>query len=147
MERVVDIIVAALLIVAAGVVCANVFSRYVLGVSLFGAEDFTILLLLWMTFVAAIVVQAADRHFSMPLLKEALSPAGQARLTLVVDVLSCVTLGILAVSSLTRCRNFIVTRPAFAASCSRCTNGAMIPGPVPHVIWKRGTELPCSVAR
>ena len=53
----------------------------------------------------------------------------------------------LVVSSLTRWRKRSETRPAFAPSRTRCTNGAMIAGPVPQVTWKRGTELPCPVAR
>ena len=50
------------------------------------------------------------------------------------------------VKPLTRCRNRSETRPCFSPSRTRATNGARMPGPVPQVTWKRGTELPCSVA-
>ena len=51
------------------------------------------------------------------------------------------------VSPSTRCRNLIVTRPSASAWRTRRTNGSSTPGPVPQVTWKRGTELPCPVAR
>ena len=50
------------------------------------------------------------------------------------------------VSAFTRWRKRSDTRPALAASRTLATNGAMSAGPVPQVMWKRGTELPCSVA-
>ena len=46
------------------------------------------------------------------------------------------------VSSSTRCRKRNSTRPFAAASRTRRSNGATRPGPVPQVMWKRGTELP-----
>lgn len=100
LNRALDLLVALLLTGAAVVVCANVFSRYVMAKSLFGSEDFTLLLLLWMTFIAAIVVQSDEQHFSMSLLKEALPARGQWWLALFVELACCVTLGILAFSSL-----------------------------------------------
>jgi uncharacterized protein len=36
--------------------------------------------------------------------------------------------------------------PASTAARTRRTNGSTIPGPVPHTMWKRGTELPGPVA-
>lgn len=51
------------------------------------------------------------------------------------------------VSAVTRCRKRSSTRPLATASRTRRANGATTPGPVPHVMWKRGTELPCPVAR
>ena len=39
------------------------------------------------------------------------------------------------------------TRPRRSASRTRRTNGSSRPGPVPHVMWKRGTELPGPVAQ
>jgi hypothetical protein len=50
------------------------------------------------------------------------------------------TTPLVVVSPSTRCRIAQVTRSP--AACSRCLNGATTPGPVPHVMWKRGTELP-----
>ncbi len=47
----------------------------------------------------------------------------------------------------TRWRKARVTRPAPTASRTRRSNGSTSPGPVPHVRWKRGTELPCPSAR
>ena len=37
-------------------------------------------------------------------------------------------------------------QPGFSASRTRRMNGAITPGPVPQVMWKRGTELPWPVA-
>jgi len=48
--------------------------------------------------------------------------------------------------SSTRCRNFSCTRPFSAAAFTRSMNGLTTPGPVPQVMWNRGTELPCPVA-
>ncbi len=50
------------------------------------------------------------------------------------------------VSSSTRCRNLNSTRPFATASRTRRSNGATRPGPVPQVMWNRGTELPCPSA-
>ena len=46
------------------------------------------------------------------------------------------------VRAVTRCRARIVTRPCASPASTAAWNGATIPGPVPHVMWKRGTELP-----
>jgi hypothetical protein len=53
----------------------------------------------------------------------------------------------LTVSPSTRCRNRSLTRPVPVASLTCRSNGATTAGPVPHVTWKRGTELPCPSAR
>ena len=45
----------------------------------------------------------------------------------------------------TRCRKRSVIRPAATCSRTRRSNGATTPGPVPHVRWNRGTELPWPV--
>ena len=50
----------------------------------------------------------------------------------------------LDVSASTRWRNANCTLPA---ARTRRSNGSTRPGPVPHVMWKRGTELPWPVAR
>ena len=50
-------------------------------------------------------------------------------------------------SSSTRRRNLSCTRPAATAARTRRSNGSTTPGPVPHVTWKRGTELPWPSAR
>ena len=50
------------------------------------------------------------------------------------------------VRAVTRCRGRIVTRPARSASSTAAAKGATIPGPVPQVMWKRGTEFPGPVA-
>ena len=50
-------------------------------------------------------------------------------------------------SPVTRWRKRNVTSPRLSASRTRRTNGSITPGPVPQVTWKRGTELPCPVAR
>ena len=50
-------------------------------------------------------------------------------------------------SSSTRWRKRSSARPEATASRTLATNGAMTPGPVPQVMWNRGTELPCPVAR
>ncbi len=42
----------------------------------------------------------------------------------------------------TRWRNFSTIRPAATCSRTRRSNGSTTPGPVPQVMWKRGTELP-----
>lgn len=99
MRRLVDAAIALLLIAASGVVCANVLSRFVLGTSLFGSDDFTLLLLLWMTFLAAIPVAVEGRHFSMPLLLEAVGAAPKEALLGIIEVVSLVALVGLAVSS------------------------------------------------
>ena len=46
------------------------------------------------------------------------------------------------VSASTRCRNSSLTRPVSAAARTRRANGSTIPGPVPQVMWNRGTLLP-----
>ena len=46
----------------------------------------------------------------------------------------------------TRCLNFSWTRPASAAALTRRSNGSTTPGPVPQVMWKRGTLLPGPLA-
>jgi hypothetical protein len=50
------------------------------------------------------------------------------------------------VSESTRWRKRSSTRPRRAASRTRRTNGSITPGPVPHAMWKRGTEFPCPMA-
>ena len=40
----------------------------------------------------------------------------------------------------------IVTRPCASPASTAAWNGATTPGPVPQVMWKRGTELPGPVA-
>ena len=45
-----------------------------------------------------------------------------------------------------RWRNRSSTRPRSAAARTRRSNGSTTPGPVPQVMWKRGTELPGPVA-
>ena len=49
-------------------------------------------------------------------------------------------------SVVTRWRGRIVTRPRASPSSTAAWNGATIPGPVPQVMWNRGTELPGPVA-
>ena len=49
-------------------------------------------------------------------------------------------------SSSTRCRNLRVTKPAASPARTFAAKGATTPGPVPHVMWNRGTELPCPTA-
>jgi hypothetical protein len=51
-----------------------------------------------------------------------------------------------AVSVSTRCLNRSDSRPAATAARTRRSNGSTTPGPVPHVMWNRGTELPWPVA-
>ena len=46
----------------------------------------------------------------------------------------------------TRWRKRSSTRPRATPARTRRSNGATRPGPVPQVMWKRGTELPCPVA-
>ncbi|MHC2709055.1 hypothetical protein ACVIQS_001916 [Bradyrhizobium diazoefficiens] len=46
----------------------------------------------------------------------------------------------------TRWRNLKIKRPLFIASRARRSNGSTMPGPVPQVTWKRGTELPWPIA-
>src|SRR3954469_15182417 len=48
--------------------------------------------------------------------------------------------------SSTRCRNRRSIRPRSAAARTRAMNGPTTPGPVPQVMWNRGTELPWPVA-
>ena len=49
-------------------------------------------------------------------------------------------------SVVTLWRARIVTRPCASPSSTAAWNGATMPGPVPHVMWNRGTELPGPVA-
>ena len=49
-------------------------------------------------------------------------------------------------SSSTRWRRRSSTRPAATPARTRRTKGSSTPGPVPQVMWKRGTELPCPLA-
>jgi hypothetical protein len=51
------------------------------------------------------------------------------------------------VSSSTRWRKRSSTRPRATAARTRRSNGSTTPGPVPQVMWKRGTEFPCPSAR
>ncbi len=99
-RRLLNLVVAMILLMVSVVVCANVFSRYAMNMSIFGSEDFALLLLLWMTFIGGIVVQHDRAHFAMPLFIDALSARGKRVAALVVDVVSLVTLAILAFSSL-----------------------------------------------
>ena len=46
------------------------------------------------------------------------------------------------VSPSTWCRKAKRNWPRSAACFARAANGATRPGPVPQVMWKRGTELP-----
>ena len=53
----------------------------------------------------------------------------------------------LEVTSLsTRWRKRRSTRPRSRAASARRANGPTTPGPVPHAMWKRGTEFPCPIA-
>ena len=49
-------------------------------------------------------------------------------------------------SASTRWRKRRSTSPRAAPSRTFASNGSMTPGPVPHVTWKRGTELPWPIA-
>lgn len=49
-------------------------------------------------------------------------------------------------SPVTRWRKRSSTSPRATPARTRRSNGATSPGPVPQVMWKRGTELPCPVA-
>ena len=67
------------------------------------------------------------------------------RLTLVGSSISPatpVTAPLVAISRLARWRNFSAMRPFAMCSRTRRSNTSTTPGPVPHVRWKRGTELP-----
>lgn len=48
-----------------------------------------------------------------------------------------------AASPVTRWRKRKVTSPLATPSRTFRSKGATTPGPVPQVMWKRGTELPC----
>ena len=50
-------------------------------------------------------------------------------------------------SSSTRWRKRSSTSPRATAARTRRSNGSTTPGPVPQVMWKRGTELPGPSAR
>ncbi len=45
-------------------------------------------------------------------------------------------------SPVTRWRNFSRTRPRATPARTRRSKGSTRPGPVPQVMWKRGTEFP-----
>src|SRR4051794_8044698 len=78
-DRVADVLVAALLLVAVAVIFAQVVFRYVINSPSSWLDEFAVLVFAWMIFLGAAIAQRGDSHIAMSTLVRLL-PAPAQRL-------------------------------------------------------------------
>jgi TRAP-type C4-dicarboxylate transport system permease small subunit len=81
LRRVVEVLLALGMAVAALTMLTQVFLRYVMAAPISWAEEFTVLLFAWLIFLGAAYVQGTDSHLAVDSLRRALS----ARAVLLLD--------------------------------------------------------------
>lgn len=74
LDRLVEIIVGALVALTAIAVCLNVFYRYVLGSGLVWADEVPGFLLVWIAFLGAYLAARQDGHIAFDMLVESFPP-------------------------------------------------------------------------
>lgn len=76
----------ALLVALTVLVCAGVFSRYVLNASLVWYDEFASYLLVWLTFYGAVVADYHRRHINFDLLVNKLAPGMRRAVDVVAEL-------------------------------------------------------------
>ena len=85
-ERTIDTLLIAMLVVMVGSMCYQVFGRYMLGRSPAWAEELARYLMVWMTFVGAAAVLRSGGHLTVTALIDHLGPRGGRVLLAIRDV-------------------------------------------------------------
>jgi TRAP-type C4-dicarboxylate transport system permease small subunit len=76
----------------------QVFCRYALNAPLRWPEEVSRLLLIWLTYLGAVVLPGSGHHVAIGVVRDALPPRWRDRLDLLADVLGTVFFAVLAVS-------------------------------------------------
>lgn len=95
-ERLLDALLAIMLLVMVAAICWQVFGRYVLGRAPSWGEELARFLMVWMTMLGSAAELRAGGHITVTSLADRLSPRNLAILLAVRDVLMVGTCGMLA---------------------------------------------------
>jgi TRAP-type C4-dicarboxylate transport system permease small subunit len=126
-DRAMGAVLTVLGLVFIAAVClnfANVFGRYVLGRSIFGADEVQTYIMVWMAFIGAVVVTWRQAHLRMDVLVSYLPKFAQSALRLIELVLVIVTAAIVFRQSWHYAGQM--------ASMGRRSDAAGIPMAIPH---------------
>jgi len=99
LTRAIERVLALASIVAVGLNFANVVDRYVLGRSILGADEVQIYIMVWMTFLGAVIVAWRNGHLRMDVLVKFLPERVQALLQATELVLIVLLAGLVFVQS------------------------------------------------
>ena len=77
----------------------QVIARYVFGSSIYWAEEFARICLVWLTFMGAVVVLGADKHIRITFLMESFSERRKAIFEIISDIICTVFLVWLVIKS------------------------------------------------
>ncbi len=95
MDKTLSYVVALLLLLMSAIVSGNVFSRYLLDVSLGWYEEVSRFLLIWIVFLGAVIALIRGDHLGIDVLQLALPPRARQVTALLVDFLVLVALAIM----------------------------------------------------
>lgn len=99
-SKVIEYIVAVLIIVIAATALSQVFTRYILRYSLVWAHELDILLMIWAVWLGAAVGIHRKGHLRITLVSERLSPEKQRALVVLIDLFTLLFLIILGMKGL-----------------------------------------------
>ncbi len=94
-ERLLDGLLAAMLLIMVAAICWQVFGRYVLGRAPSWGEELARFLMVWMTMLGSAAELRSGGHITVTSLADRLGPRGLAILLAVRDVLIVATCGLL----------------------------------------------------
>jgi len=135
-ERLADALLTGLGLLVIAAVClnfANVVGRYVFGQAIFGADEIQTYMMVWMTFLGAVVVGWRNAHLRMDVLVRALPRPVQWALRLIELLLLVATSVVVAHQSW----KFVITM----AELDRRSDAANIPMAIPHAAVAIGFTL------
>jgi TRAP-type C4-dicarboxylate transport system permease small subunit len=97
-QKIEAVLSTLLLLVMVAISALQVLVRYVPpeSVDLFWTEEASRLLLIWLTFWGAAVLQRTNDHMALSVVADALPRAARAVILVIVDIIVVITLGILA---------------------------------------------------
>lgn len=97
--RWIEQVLALAFIAAVGLNFANVVDRYVLGSSILGADEVQIYIMVWMTFLGAVIVAWRDQHLRMDVIAKRLPARFRAWLRASETLLLALLAGVVLVQS------------------------------------------------
>lgn len=87
LEKLIRVVIAALMVGMVAINFANVICRYYLNASLAWSEEISRFLLIWAVFLGAILAYIKDEHLSLDMVVSLFSPKVRRVLAIIVDLL------------------------------------------------------------